>query len=355
MRRAESESMAEKDRRAAYVVRQTVRGSDADDLRGVGGVEWLQVSDLPAGEVQIEVARSSMNYKDAMACQGHPGVVGKLPHVPGIDCVGSVVVSQVDSFAPGQRVLVTGYDLGSGAWGGYSRRVRVPAEWVVPLPKELSADQAMIYGTAGFTAAQAVMALLRSGASPDDGPLLVTGASGGVGIFAVGILAKLGFEVVAMSGKQDMVGKLDAIGASRVIGRDDLVTGSRPLLKSEWAGGVDTVGGETLASLLRSTGYRGCVAACGLVGGADLPLTVYPFILRGVTLAGIDSAKCPREPRLEVWRQLAGPWRVELPPELVSTISLDGVAERAALLLAGEARGRTLVTPTTATDPPAGQ
>lgn len=331
-----------------YVVRQACQQASAKALATAGGVTWLEESDLPAGEVVIAVECSSLNYKDALACQGNPGVVGNLPHVPGIDCAGKVLTSSRDEFAAGDQVLVTGYDLGSGAWGGYSAQVRVPAEWVVPLPSDLTSTAAMTYGTAGFTAAQSVMALLRNGAGPDRGPLLVTGASGGVGVFAVAILAKLGFDVVAMSGKADMIKHLKNLGASRIIGRDGLAEGKRALLKGDWAGGIDTVGGATLATLLRSTGHRGCVAACGLVAGVELPLTVYPFILRGVTLAGIDSAKCPRAPRLEVWEKLAGPWWVELPEQLVTTINLDQVPERVAAMLAGETRGRTLVEPTTA-------
>ena len=274
-------------------------------------------------------------------------MVGSLPHVPGIDCAGTVSTSASPQFQSGDPVLVTGYDLGSAAWGGYSARVRVPADWVVPLPEAMTPEQAMIYGTAGFTAAQAVAALLRNGADPTHGPLLVTGSSGGVGIFSVAILAKLGFEVVAMSGKAALTDELLQIGARRVIDREGLASGDRPLLKAVWGGGIDTVGGATLARLIRSTRHRGCVAACGLVAGAELPLSVYPFILRGVTLAGIDSAKCPWEPRLEVWRQLAGDWAVTLPPDWLTTISLDGLAQRVAQMLAGETFGRTLVVPTT--------
>ncbi|MEM6329053.1 MAG: YhdH/YhfP family quinone oxidoreductase [Planctomycetota bacterium] len=326
----------------ALLVREAPAG---ETERAVAAVETLCVGDLPPGDVLIDVACSSLNYKDALACQGHPGVAAKLPHVPGIDCAG--VVRQCDSghFSAGDAVLVTGYGLGSDAWGGYSGCVRVPAGWLLPLPAGLDARSAMTYGTAGFTAAQSVAALLAGGVEPGQGPVLVTGASGGVGVFSVAILAKLGFEVVAMSGKPDMAPPLATLGASRVIGRDALPGGEGPLLKATWAGGVDTVGGETLARLLRSTRYRGCVAACGLAASADLPLTVYPFILRGVTLAGIDSAKCPAGPRREVWEKLAGPWSVELPPGLVTTIDLDGVADRAAEMLAGKTRGRTLVMP----------
>ena len=331
---------------AAYVVDKRSDDSSIESLRSSGGVRTLSVHDLPAGDVVIDVEHSSLNFKDALACQGHPGVVGALPHVPGIDAAGVVSASTVGAPAVGESVLVTGYDLGSGSWGGYSGKIRVPAEWIVPLPEGLTTTAAVTYGTAGFTAAQSVGALLRCEVTPDAGPVLVTGASGGVGVFAVAILGKLGFEVVAMSGKPAVAETLKKLGASRVIGRGDLPTDDRPLLKSTWAGAVDTVGGSTLAKILRSTRYRGCVAACGLVGGADLPLSVYPFILRGVTLAGIDSAKCPREPRLEVWRNLAGPWAVELPDDLITETTLDDLPERVAEMLAGNTFGRTLVSPT---------
>lgn len=322
----------------AYVVRS--------DRSPAGQLERLALEELPGGDVLIEVDYSSLNYKDALASQGHPGVVRQLPHIPGIDCAGRVLKSDDDRCAAGTPVLVTGYGLGSEAWGGYSGLVRVPAEWVVSLPSGLSPKQAMTFGTAGFTAAQSVDALLRHGLSPDSGPLLVTGATGGVGGIAVAILAKLGFEVVAMTGKQAWHEPLMQLGASRVIGRDDLADDGRPMLSADWAGGVDTVGGDTLAKLIRSTNHRGCVACCGLVAGVDLPLTVYPFILRGVTLAGIDSAKCPREPRLRMWENLAGPWKVELPEAWIRVVTLDGLQERIDAMLAGDNAGRVLVQPT---------
>lgn len=331
----------------AYVVREPGDGSSSGAGGNArGGVEQLVVDELPLGEVVIEVEFSSLNYKDALASRGHRGVVGKLPHVPGIDAAGRVVDSTSPDFAAGDAVLVTGYGLGSERWGGYSRLIRVPAEWPVQLPEGFSPRDAMIRGTAGFTAGQAVDALLRHGVQPGDGPVLVTGATGGVGVFAVAILARLGFEVVAMTGKDACADRLRELGAAEVVGRDALDTASgRPLLKGAWAGGVDTVGGAPLAALVRSTSYRGCVACCGLVAGADLPLTVHPFILRGVTLAGIDSAKCPRGPRLEVWRRLAGEWRVELHEAWVTTVSLDHLPDRIDEILAGNVAGRTLVVP----------
>ena len=328
-----------------------VRESEQEGSPVSKSVEILTATDLPAGEVTIAVEYSSLNYKDALAYQGNRGVVGGLPHVPGIDAAGRVIASSRADLRPGDKVIVTGYDLGSRSWGGHAGQIRVPAEWVVPLPAPLSLREAMIYGTAGFTATQCVMALQRHGADPSQGELLVTGATGGVGILAVAILAKLGYQVVAMTGKSEHEATLRELGAKRIVGRDHFAeAGSRPLLREAWAGGVDTVGGPILSAFVRSTQHRGCVAACGLVAGHDLPLTVYPFLLRGVNLAGIDSAKCPREPRLEVWRRLSDEWRVDLPAELVSEVTLDSVAGRVDQMLAGRAFGRTLVRPVSELD-----
>lgn len=307
-------------------------------------VTQLTADRLPPGEVLIKVAYSSLNYKDALAFSGHPGVVKSLPHVPGIDCAGTVVDSTSPSFSAGDAVLVTGYGLGSEHWGGYARYVRVPADWIVAMPTGLDARSAMMLGTAGFTAAQCVSAIIDRGIAFDVGPVVVTGATGGVGMWSVAILAKLGYEVAAVTGKPGQATLLRDIGASEVLGRDTVAdTSDRPLLKSRWAAAVDTVGGVPLATILRSTLHRGCVAACGLVAGTDLPLTIHPFILRGVTLAGIDSAKCPRPMRLEMWRKLSGDWRVSLPESCITEVGLEGLPRRVADILAGKVVGRTLV------------
>jgi putative YhdH/YhfP family quinone oxidoreductase len=296
--------------------------------------------------VLIEVAYSSLNYKDALACQGHAGVVRNFPHVPGVDCAGEVVESAAPAFHPGDAVLVTGYELGAGQWGGFAAYVRVPADWVVPLPAGLSVREAMIYGTAGFTAAQCATAIIERGIRPESGPVVVTGATGGVGSLAVAILAHLGYEVAAVTGKTIHHQWLHRLGAAKILRRNDFVdTSDRPLLTARWAAAVDTVGGQMLATIVRAMQHRGCVAACGLVGGTDLPLTIYPFILRGVTLAGIDSAKCPRPQRLEMWQKLAGPWRVARLDELAEMVTLDGLPKRVQEILAGEVVGRTLVVP----------
>lgn len=332
------------------VRRQTERGEVGDvnkDGESIScAVETLTIDDLPEGEVLIDVQWSSLNYKDALACQAHPGVVRKLPHVPGIDCAGTILASSVPEYQTGQQVLVTGYDLGSGRWGGWSGCVRVPAEWVVALPTGLTPETAMLLGTAGFTAAQSVMVLQRHRVVPASGKVIVTGATGGVGSLAVAILAKLGYHVVAVTGKPTQGKLLQKLGASQILTRAEMDEAShKPLLPARWAGAVDTVGGNTLVTLLRSMQHRGCVTACGLVAGDQLPLTVYPFILRGVTLAGIDSANCPREPREHIWQQLAGPWKPDGLQSLAQKITLQEVPASVHAMLAGETYGRTLVEP----------
>jgi acrylyl-CoA reductase (NADPH) len=310
------------------------------------GVEAITLDEMPPGEVTVRVAYSSLNYKDALACQGHPGVVRSFPHVPGIDCAGTVVESSSNDYRPGDEVLITGYELGAGHWGGLAAYVRVPADWIVPLPADLSCRDSMIYGTAGFTAAQCVSAIADRRIGPERGPVVVTGATGGVGSIAVAILAKLGYEVAAVTGKMDQHDWLRRLGAKLILSRDDVWDDSdRPLLPARWAAAVDTAGGRPLATILRSIDHRGCVAACGLVAGADLELTVYPFILRGVTLVGIDSAKCPRPERLEIWQKLAGPWQVAQLDDIAEEITLDEVHDRVQKMLAGENVGRTLVVP----------
>ena len=301
---------------------------------------------LPPGDVLIHVQYSSLNYKDALATQGHPGVVRTFPHVPGIDFAGAVVESASDAYLPGDKVLVTGYELGAGQWGGYAALVRVPADWIVPLPEGLTLRDAMIYGTAGFTAAQSVAAIVDRGIKPDRGPVIVTGATGGVGCFAVAILAKLGYDVSAVTGKHEQAEWLRQLGAKSILGRGDVVDETdRLLLPAKWAAAVDTVGGRPLGTIVRSIQHRGVVTACGLVAGLEIPLTVYPFILRGVTLAGIDSAKCPRPERLAMWQKLAGPWCIAQLNNVAEEVTLDDLPDRVQKILAGKIVGRTLVVP----------
>src|SRR5580704_9912000 len=308
------------------------------------GMGRRSLSDLPDGEVLIRVAYSSLNYKDALAATGRPGVARKFPHVPGIDAAGEVAESTSPEFQKGQKVLVTGYDLGAGRWGGWSEYVRVPAEWVVPLPQGLSLVETMRLGTAGFTAALSVDAIRRHEITPQSGEIVVTGATGGVGCLAVAMLTRLGYTVVAVTGKTDRHDWLKQLGAARVIGRGDVdVKGGNPLLKAVWAGAVDTVGGNVLATLLRTTHIGGCVTACGLVAGPELATTVFPFILRGLTLSGIDSGWTRRERRLELWRRMANEWKPDRLAEVSTEVVLADVDEPVKRILAGGIAGRTVV------------
>ena len=304
------------------------------------------MEELPAGDVLIRVDYSSLNYKDALSATGHPGVTRKFPHVPGIDAAGTVVESGASEWKVGDEVLVTGYDMGQNTWGGYAEYVRVPAGWVVARPAGLSLRECMILGTAGFTAGMGLDALVEHGVSPARGEIVVTGASGGVGSLAVALLAKAGYQVVASTGKASAHDLLKRLGAIRVIGRDEVQDASdKPLLASRWAGAIDTVGGKTLATLVRSAHRDGCITCCGLVGGVELPLSVYPFILRGVELVGIDSAECPRERRLRVWKKLATEWKLADLEQLVTESNLAQLGPHIQEILAGRGTGRVLVTP----------
>lgn len=304
-----------------------------------------RIDALPPGEVLIRVAYSSLNYKDALSATGNPGVTRNFPHTPGIDAAGTVAACNDGSFKPGETVLVTGYDLGMNTAGGFGQYIRVPSEWVVPLPDGLTLRESMVLGTAGFTAALSVLKLAANGIKPDQGDILVTGASGGVGCIAVALLAKVGYRVTAATGKMAETDLLTALGASEVIHRDELLKGAeRPMLKERWAGTVDVVGGETLAAALKATRYGGTVTCCGLVGSAELQINVFPFILRGVSLLGIDSVQCPMAPRLEVWHKLATEWKLDRLEPLVQEIGLEGLETAIHTMLKGEAKGRTVVT-----------
>lgn len=307
-------------------------------------IEQRTLSDLPEGDVLIRVTHSSLNYKDALSATGNKGVTRSYPHTPGIDAAGEVVESDAAEFTPGDRVLVTGYDLGMNTAGGFGRYIRVPAEWAAPIPDNLSAEQSMAYGTAGLTAALSVFHLESRGIAPEGGQILVTGATGGVGSLAVSFLARAGYEVIGVSGKSDAESFLKDLGAASVISREDATDESgRPLLKARWAGVVDTVGGEMLATAIKSTKLHGSVTCCGNVASADLPLTVYPFILRGISLLGIDSQNCPMDVRRRLWAKMANEWRIDGLDRLAQNVTLAEVSDHIDDMLAGKKKGRTVV------------
>lgn len=315
-----------------------------DDNQFVKDVVERDLEELPPGEILIRVNYSSLNYKDALSSIGHPGVTRKFPHIPGIDAAGTVASSTVSQFQQGDRVIVTGFDLGMNTWGGFAEYIRVPADWVIPLPKGMTLRESMIFGTAGFTAALCVNALQQNDINPDTGEVLVTGATGGVGSVAVSILAKLGYSVVAATGKPAHHNFLKSLGAQSITNREELEDKSgKSLLKERWAGVVDTVGGNTLATAIKATKYDGCVTACGLVGGAELPTSVYPFILRGVRLIGIDSVLLPVQKRLGIWEKLACAWKSTHLDEIASTVNLFELAECIDRILQGQSVGRVLV------------
>jgi putative YhdH/YhfP family quinone oxidoreductase len=306
-------------------------------------VKLRKISDLPPGDLLIEVKYSSLNYKDALSASGNKGVTRNYPHTPGIDAAG-VVAESAGAYRAGDQVIVTGYDLGMNTPGGFGHYIRVPAQWTVALPRGLTLRDSMGYGTAGMTAALCVMKLLDGGLSREQGEVLVTGATGGVGSMAVGILAKAGFKVVAATGKADQKDFLTRLGAGAVISRDEANDSSgRPVLKGRWAGVLDTVGGNILATAIKSAKYGGLIAACGNVGGAEFTSSVYPFILRGVSLLGIDSVEVATERRLHAWEKLAGDWRLDLSGELIQECSLEGLSPKIDQILKGGICGRVVV------------
>ena len=316
------------------------------DRQFVRSVEPQDTADLPPGELLIDVAYSSLNYKDALSATGNPGVTRSFPHTPGIDAAGTVAESAAESFKVGDAVVVIGFDLGMNTPGGFGQKIRVPAGWAVPMPAGLDARTSMILGTAGFTAALCVHKLTAAGMAPSGGPVLVTGATGGVGSVAVKLLAKLGYEVHAVTGKTVQHGFLRDLGAAEILGRDAaLAGGDRPLLKETWGGVVDTVGGEILVNAVKSLRYGASLAACGLVASPNIPATVLPFILRHVNLLGVDSVELPLPRKAEIWGRLAGPWRLDGLDELATPLKLDDLSAAIDRILAGEMVGRGLVDP----------
>jgi acrylyl-CoA reductase (NADPH) len=299
------------------------------------------IDELPAGDVLVDVHYSSLNYKDALSATGNPGVTRKFPHTPGIDAAGTVLDSSSSQFRKGAEVIVTGYDLGMNTPGGFGQRIRVPAKWIVPLPPGLTLEQSMILGTAGFTAALCVDKLEAFGMQPGTGPVLVTGASGGVGSVAVMLLARLGYEVAAVTGKPTQHTFLKSIGAAEILSREDALEGSdRPLLKERWGGVVDTVGGAPLFNAVKSLKYGCSLAACGLVASPQFAASVLPFILRHVNLLGVDSVELPLQEKVRIWQKLAGVWKLERVDELKVDFTLDDISAGIDRILAGEMVGR---------------
>jgi alcohol dehydrogenase len=303
-----------------------------------------QTDDLPDGDVLIQVAYSSLNYKDALSATGNPGVTRKFPHTPGIDAAGSVIESRDPNFQSGDEVVVIGFDLGMNTPGGFGQQIRVPAGWVVPLPAGMSLEQSMILGTAGFTAALCIHKLEAVGMSPDSGPVLVTGATGGVGSVAVMLLAKLGYDVTAVTGKAEQHDFLKKIGATGIISREDAKSGAdKPMLAETWGGVVDTVGGDILVNGVKGLRYGCSLAACGLVDSPAISATVLPFILRHVNLLGVDSVQLPLADKKVIWNKLADVWQLPELDTLKQPLSLDTVSDAIDQILQGRMVGRGLL------------
>ena len=322
----------------AMIVTKNPEGDFVSEIRMRNG------DTLPPGDILIKVHYSSLNYKDALSASGNKGVTRKYPHTPGIDAAGIVVESQDSKFSPGDAVLVTGYDLGMNTSGGFGEYIRVPADWVVKLPDNLTLKESMILGTAGFTAGLSVYKLVTSGLDPAIGDVLVTGATGGVGSLAICILNEAGYRVVAASGKPESEALLKELGAAEVISRADVIDPSpRALLSTRWAAVVDTVGGPVLETALRMTQPKGIVTCCGNVAAADLHLTVYPFILRGISLLGVDSAETQMSLRLKIWNKLASEWKPACLEQIQHEISLDELEANIQKMLSGRQIGRCLI------------
>jgi len=303
-----------------------------------------QVSDLPEGDVLVEVHYSSLNYKDALSACGHKGITREFPHTPGIDAAGVIRASSHPDWRQGQEVIVSGYDLGMNTSGGLAGYVRVPADWLVALPDGLALKESMMLGTAGFTTAYCLHVLQHHGVTPGEGEVAVTGATGGVGSLSIALLANLGYAPVAVTGKTDIADELRAWGASDVIARDAFLENTdRPLLSARWSGGIDTVGGEVLNALYKSLRPGAAIACCGMAASPELHTTVYPLILRAVSLLGVASADCPMPLRRHLWAQLAGPWKIPHLDRITTEIPLDEVPAALEAMIAGQRRGRTLV------------
>jgi acrylyl-CoA reductase (NADPH) len=316
------------------------------DKKTVATIKQLALTDLPTGDVLVAVEYSSLNYKDGLAITGKGKIVRQYPMIPGVDLAGTVLESDAQDYKPGDKVVLTGWEVGEKYWGGYSQRARLQSQWLVPLPPGLDTQKAMAIGTAGFTAMLCVMTLEEAGVSQDrELPVLVTGASGGVGSVAVALLAKLGYPVAAVTGRKESHDYLKELGAAEIVDRTEMEKTPRPLENQRWSGAIDTVGGTILARVLAETRYGGSVAACGLAGGADLPATVMPFILRGISLRGVDSVKCPPPRRKRAWERLAQDLPANALKAITHIASLEEVTQLADDIVAGKVRGRVVVDP----------
>lgn len=320
-----------------------IRVFEEEEKKFVSKIVEREISDLPEGEVVIKVKYSSLNYKDALSSKGNRGVTREFPHTPGIDAAGIVASSTDERFVEEEEVFITGYDLGMNTDGGFGEYVRVPADWVVKKPEGISLKEAMIYGTAGFTSALSVYDLVQV-VKPEMGEILVTGASGGVGSHSVKFLSKLGYTVVGVVNTEAESEFVKELGAVRTISREeaDNTTG-RAMLKQQWAGVIDTVGGNPLSTAIKSTKYSGAVTTCGNVAGGDVDMNVYPFILRGIKLFGIDSVNCPMPKRLDVWNKLAMEWKGDNLDSGIVEVSMEGVLGKIEEMLAGTLAGRVIL------------
>ena len=318
----------------AFLTEETEKGF-------ISNVKERSFEDLPDGDVLIKVAFSSLNYKDALSASGNKGVSRNYPHSPGIDAAGIVEQSSTSDFLKGDEVIVTGYDLGMNTSGGFSEYIRVPKEWIIKKPDSLSLKESMAYGTAGLTAGLCVRKILLSGIKPEDGEVFVTGATGGVGIIAVMLLAKLGFSVVAITGKDDQTDLLLSLGAKEIINRSEFEGEMKsPLAKPRWAGGVDAVGSDILSNLITATHQRAAIACCGMVGGVNLNTSIFPFILRGLSLLGIDSAETLIEVKKEIWNNFASDWKLEKINDQIKDVGLEELSSEIEKILKGKQVGR---------------
>lgn len=322
----------------AWIIRETSEGTFTRAL------EDCSFENLPEGEVLIHVHYAGLNYKDGLSASGHRGITREFPHQPGIDAAGVVASDSSGTFAEGDKVICTSFDLGMNTAGGFGEYIRVPAKWCVPLPEGMTLEESMIHGSGGYTAALALYKMEQSGQRPEMGPICVTGATGGVGSLAVAILAEAGYEVIASTGKPEEHTYLESLGATEIIGREEVNDQSgKPLLRSRWAGAIDNVGGNTLATLLKMCGRNGSVACIGLVASPDLNTTVYPFILNGVNLLGIESAHTPLEIRAELWKRLANQWKIKQLHDIKTVVALEDLDPYFDLILEGKTRGRVVV------------